>query len=123
MAVQYVAAANAGHEQLWSVYGSKKACSERFELYVHKTKSLDRVFRKLRRCLPKGVPVVIGWGNARFKSGMAGCKPVPTSSMHRRIMKTMGEDFDVRGVDEFHTTKHCVGCGEELLHGKRWMEV
>jgi hypothetical protein len=118
--LQYVAAADAGHEQLWAVYGGRKAASERFEMFVHKTKSFDGFLRKLKANLPRRRPVVLGWGNARFNGSVAGLKPVPTSSMARRVKRTMGVDFDLRGVDEFRTTKLCAQCHMELASGTRW---
>jgi hypothetical protein len=126
----YVRMYNVHHDALWKVFGGKTSCWERFEMYRNKMASFDGFWKKVRFMIaskkkwkdpdkqnrPK---VTVGWGNAKFKGSMVGCKPVPTCSMSRRVRATMGQFFDIRMVDEFRTTVMCCKCETRLETGKR----
>jgi hypothetical protein len=118
----YVRAFNDGHAALWRVYGSDTAAWERMELYKFKTSAMDRFFMGLRGRFAKDAVLYIGWGNAKFNS-IRGCKSVPTSSVSRRVRKTMKGLFTVVDVDEFRTTVLCCACHERLLTGTRWKKT
>ena len=130
----YVQTYNDHHVALWKVFGGRTSRWERFEMYQHKMASFDGFWRRVRLKIapdkewkaedPSQRPkVTVGWGNAKFKGSMKGCKPVPTSAMSRRVRSTMGQFFDVRMVDEFRTTVTCCCCRERLIKGKRWREM
>jgi hypothetical protein len=130
--VTYVQTYNTYHDDLWRVFGGKTSCWERFEMYRHKMASFDGFWKKVRLMIAsskkwkdpdKRSKVTVGWGNAKFKGSMVGCKPVPTCSMSRRVRATMSQFFDVRMVDEFKTTVTCCKCKTELEKGRRWRKM
>ncbi|MEY2937038.1 MAG: hypothetical protein RL033_7787, partial [Pseudomonadota bacterium] len=98
---------------LRAAYASRSACSEAFQAFSLKTKTIDRFIMSHGRS-ELDCPLVYGLGDAKFKSGGRGERSVPTTSYASRIRAAYSHRMILVPVDEYGTTKYCCATHTEL---------